>query len=142
MKKNILLIDDDSDDRELFSLACSSSGASCTTLADGNSMLPTLDRGEIGRPDIIFLDVNMPQVNGWQCLTQLKKNEHYKNIPVIMYSTSGHLEEIEKAKTLGAICFFMKPDDFIVLQQGLSLVVEHLQSGKLDQLGQNSKLFI
>lgn len=137
----ILLIDDDIDDRALFCEAALSTNSQCETLANGNLMIPKLDSGEIRRPDIIFLDVNMPQINGWECLNLLKQSEAYHTIPVIMYSTSGYQDDIAKAKQLGAAYFFVKPDDFFILQQGLAAVVKHLQAGNLDELSKNSKLF-
>jgi CheY-like chemotaxis protein len=66
-------------------------------------------------PDIIFLDVNMLQVTGWECLTRIKNSEQYRDIPVIMYSTSASNLDKQKAKKLGASGFLTKPSDFRML---------------------------
>ena len=142
MPKTILLIDDDRDDRDFFCQAVAKvSDLYCIALDDGNKMFPKLTNEEINRPDIIFLDVNMPQMNGWECLELLKHSERFKDIPVIMYSTSKHKEETDKAKVLGALYFFTKPSDFSVLKKGLSNLIEHLQNDRLDLLAENSDLF-
>ena len=95
---------------------------------------------EIEIPDIIFLDINMPIINGWQCLSVLKEQEIYKSIPVIMYSTSSHSEHVEKARQLGALCFFTKPPNFQNLKKSLEIVVTHLHSNSLSTLILNSPI--
>lgn len=143
MPDYILLVDDDRDDREFFCDAvCKVSNVSCVALQDGRLLFEQLSNKEIGMPGLIFFDVNMPQMDGWECLALLKQSEDYKEIPVIIYSTNGHEEEISKAKALGAKYFFTKPRDFAVLKQVLSDAIIHLQENKLDMLAANSKLFV
>jgi CheY-like chemotaxis protein len=92
MAYKLLLVDDDSDDRGFFADAVAqvSSEVSCITLSNGYALLPALS--ENGKPDIIFLDLNMPGLSGWDCLSLLKEHDSYKDIPVVMYSTSKHEE--------------------------------------------------
>ncbi|MBC7485318.1 MAG: response regulator [Cytophagaceae bacterium] len=73
---------------------------------DGQDSLTLLQ--EI-KPSIIFLDINMPGMNGWDCLTKLKSREKLKHIPAIMYSASSHKAEVDKAFTVDALSFFAKP---------------------------------
>ncbi|WP_185965588.1 response regulator [Flavobacterium zepuense] len=144
MNYKILLIDDDSDDRLFFRDAIekiSTGNVSCITLDDGHILVSTLAQSSDGRPDIIFTDINMPRMSGWEVLAMLKGHDTYKDIPVIMYSTSKHTEEITKAKELGALCFFNKPQDFRDLQNALTEVVKHLQAGTINQLCENSTIF-
>lgn len=114
MAKKVFLIDDDEDDRELFCEAMEEVAPEivCFTAANGRKALTQIVNKEIETPDIIFIDINMPIMNGWQCLAMLKEQEFYKGIPVIMYSTSSHSEDVEKAGELGALCFFTKPPNF------------------------------
>jgi CheY-like chemotaxis protein len=62
-------------------------------------------------PDYIFLDINMPFMNGQKCLTELKSNPVYSKIPVVMYSTTSNEQQIEECRILGA-SFLTKPNSF------------------------------
>ena len=141
--KKFLIVDDDSDDSEMFCEAFQEAipRSICFRAPNGRRALMALDNEEIELPDLIFLDINMPLMDGWQCLTKLKEGEPYQNIPVIMYSTSSYPEDVAKAQRLGALCFFSKPSNFNELKKGLSLVVEHLNMGSLDSLVHSSSLF-
>ena len=144
MHYKILLLDDDSDDRMLFEDAVNNvaSDVSCTTLSDEHDLLSALQAEADAKPKIIFLDINMPGMSGWEVLTLLKDHKDYSDIPIVMYSTSKHQEEITKAKTLGALCFFSKPSDFGILKKGLKIVIEHLKNNTIQQLGKDSDIFI
>lgn len=139
----ILLIDDDRDDREFFcdAIAKISSEVVCTTLENGRTLLQKLAKGEIERPDIIFLDVNVPEMSGWECLSLIKEYENFKNIPVIMYSTSKHEEDIIMAKKRGALCFFTKPFAISELYEALKDVIHHLEEGTIENLAVTSPRF-
>jgi CheY-like chemotaxis protein len=99
---------------------------------DGPEALTLLEEGYI--PSIIFLDINMPGMNGWQCLTKLKANEQFKAIPVVMYSTSSYQHEIEKAFQLGALAFFTKPNHYSLLKKNIKVVLDALSSGQLQSI--------
>ena len=83
-------------------------------------------------PDIIFLNVNMAVMNGWQSLKLLKEDSRYKQIPVIIVSTSSPQRKGDIAADLGAICYFTKPNDFNKLTQVLQLIVANLGAELLD----------
>jgi len=142
MEYTIVLVDDDGDDRLFFRDAVkkASRDISCITLEDGFALISYLKEDE-KQPDLIFLDINMPVMNGWECLSILKEDDAYRDIPVIMYSTSRHDEEISKAKDAGAFSFFNKPHDFTVLKQAVSDAIAHVLEGKLMELPEHSKLF-
>ena len=144
MASKILLIDDDKDDRELFCEAIEevNNEIICHTSTNCRTAIEKLNSKEIEVPDIIFLDINMPGISGWQCLVLLKENDAYKHIPVVMYSTTGHAIDIEKAHELGAFCFFLKPSDFKDLKESLSVLANHLFSNSLSSLTSNSKVFV
>ena len=90
MHKRILLADDDADDRALFCEAISEIDSSllCHAVSNGDQALKWLAQ-ERNRPDVIFLDVNMPVVTGWECIHQIKQKTELRHIPVIMYSTTS-----------------------------------------------------
>jgi len=145
-QKIILLADDDSDDTEMFREALSeiNSTSSSISAINGRELLKVLHELPTA-PQLIFLDVNMPVMNGWECLTYLKESETYKNIPVIMISTSSHRGEIDKAIMLGALCYFVKPHDFNDLTRLLQVITtnsgDHLKEA-LQKLQKNGSSYI
>lgn len=114
--KNILHIDDDEDDLELFALAVNRISSSTPTIPINNAAvaLEQLGVGTI-RPDVIFLDLNMPMMNGEQFLSRIKNNPTLSNIPVIIFSTSANPATIRALKQAGATEFITKPSDFTTL---------------------------
>lgn len=111
--QNILLIDDDDDDQEIFLLAVEqiSGTANCVAFSDATLALQKLSDFEI-LPDVIFLDLNMPVMNGQQFLAAIKENADVKHIPVIIFTTSAHAATIKLTKELGAADFITKPGSF------------------------------
>ena len=126
MVKRFLLIDDDSDDRELFSEALSliEPAIICDQATDAEEGFAWLQTSK-EEPDLIFLDINLPVMNGWQFLTRIKALSDKKHIPVIMYSTSSNLRDMKTAQDLGALCFITKPHAFKLLKGMLGVVVEY-----------------
>ncbi len=61
---------------------------------------------------MIFLDLNMPVMSGQQFLIEIKKNSQLQNIPIIIFSTSSHIETIRLMKELGAHDFITKPNKY------------------------------
>jgi CheY-like chemotaxis protein len=70
----------------------------------------------------------MPEISGWQCLTALKSDAITKHIPVLMYSTSSHHRDRQKATELGATGFITKPSDLKTLRTILSTIAANLHS--------------
>jgi CheY-like chemotaxis protein len=119
--KKIVVVDDDPDDIDLFKEAISETGSSykCYVANNGKDLLLQFASGSIDDPDIIFLDVNMPEMNGWECLMKLKGDRKLRDIPVLMYSTSSALRDAEKALQLGALGFYEKPHTYTHLRDFL-----------------------
>src|SRR5438477_6348857 len=113
MVKRFLLVDDDTDDRELFSEAVASINPViiCDLAADAQEALEKLYKKEY-TPDLIFLDINLPVMTGWQFLSNLKNTGEHRDIPVNMYSTSNNQRDKDIARDLGALCFITKPSAF------------------------------
>lgn len=116
--KNILLIDDDVEDQEMFLAAALeiADNVTCTAIGDTASALNKL-RNKVIEPDIIFLDLNMPVMNGQQFLTEIKKDETLKEIPVIIFTTSSHAPTKKITKDLGAQDFITKPNRYEELKK-------------------------
>lgn len=111
--QNILLIDDDEDDQEIFltALECTSKPVHCTVVDSAKKALNQIVKGEL-EADLIFLDLNMPLMNGQQFLAEIKKDENLRKIPVVILSTSSNSATVEQVKQLGARHFFTKPGRF------------------------------
>jgi CheY-like chemotaxis protein len=109
--RNILLIDDDEDDQEIFLAALRHVSASVSVIAERNAGV-ALDKlaARLLAPDLIFLDLNMPGMNGQQFLSAIKKGIELKDIPVIIYSTSSQSSMIIHTKEMGAAGYITKPD--------------------------------
>jgi CheY-like chemotaxis protein len=133
--RSIFLVDDDEDDRSLFKEAVSvlDKNIQCWTASDGQQALDMLQFELVVTPDVIFLDLNMPKMNGLEFLKNLKKLRNFKSIPVIIYTTSSNPEDIRKTKELGATDYLTKPSDFDQLYQKLITILnKHLVPSYLD----------
>jgi CheY-like chemotaxis protein len=124
--KSILIIDDDIDDCQIFCEAIKevASDAKCVSIVDSDKALQHLAKATAELPDLIFLDINMPLMNGKECLSALKRNQKLKHIPVVMYSTTFNPTEIKTYYSLGAQDFIVKPNEYTRLVKELSKVLE------------------
>lgn len=122
--QSILLIDDDIEDQEIFTLALSkvSDALNCKAFTSAKEALSQLDTQKV-KPDVIFLDLNMPIMTGEEFLKEIKNIDHLKNIPVIIFSTSSNTSTILKTKELGAKEFITKPNRFDVLVELLKPII-------------------
>jgi len=118
----VFLIEDDFDDQEIFSIALEKAdqSAKCVFANDGIQALEKINKDATLTPDFIFIDINMPRMNGQQCLSEIKKIERLKNVPVFMFSTAADPEGIEDNKNLGAADFIVKPSSIKELTEILS----------------------
>lgn len=76
-------------------------------------------------PDVIFLDLNMPGMDGKECLRELKRDDRLASIPVLMYSTSSHARDIEETMQSGAVGFITKPSDVRELKKIIDTIAEN-----------------
>lgn len=116
------LVDDDLDDLEIFALAVEDLNGSirCVTALDGVEAIEKLRNDESFVPDFIFLDLNMPRMNGKQCLQEIRKITRLMATPVIIYSTSSNRRDIDETMQLGAAHFLTKPSSISSLTKELS----------------------
>ena len=108
-----LIVDDDADDRMLFIEAVKEIDETieCKTANNGQLALNLLKNTENALPDFIFLDIRMPRIDGKKCLSEIKKDERLKHIPVIIYTTSKAVEESKELMSMGAFHFISKPSN-------------------------------
>jgi CheY-like chemotaxis protein len=105
------MIDDDADDREAFEVALREIDPKieCITANSGEEGLEKLDEGSI-IPSYIFLDLNMPGMDGWECLREIKKRKQLKHIPVIIFSTAECLKDRLELQRLEIARYITKPN--------------------------------
>jgi DNA-binding response OmpR family regulator len=121
----VLIIDDDTEDRELFLEALKEVDGNIKGISaqDGREAMRLLENELVILPDFIFLDINMPIMNGKECLINLKKHRKLKAIPIVMYSTTSDTNEIKDFYKLGAYDFLIKPSNFRNLVEALESII-------------------
>jgi len=125
---NILLADDDIDDCDFFKQALNELPLSTFLIAvnDGEQLMEQLTNETNILPDVLFLDLNMPRKNGFECLLEIKLNEKLKHFPIIMFSTSLEQEVVNRLYKDGAQYFIRKPTEYAkfkkMIQQALTLI--------------------
>lgn len=110
----VLIVDDDMEDQELLREAIKEVDKSvhCLGAKNGEEALDMLHTLVPKLPQLIFLDLNMPRMNGKIFLRKLKQLGALNEIPVIIYTTSKMQVDIEETKQLGALQFITKPNSF------------------------------
>ena len=117
----ILYADDDAEDRELFADALKEILPTTKLILAGHGKEVIQKLSALSKsPDYIFLDINMPIMDGYDCLVKLKELSHTKHIPVIMYTTSSNAMELKKYMALGASAFVIKEPSFQGIKNSLT----------------------
>lgn len=109
----ILLADDDADDCLLFKDALGELplDTQLSTVPNGEQLMTVLNQME-PLPDLLFLDLNMPRKNGFDCLLEIKRNERLRRLPVIILSTSVEENMVNLLYASGAEYYICKPNEF------------------------------
>ncbi|MFA6150182.1 MAG: response regulator [Chitinophagaceae bacterium] len=121
----VLLADDDVDDRLFFKEAFEEIKIKTEVqiVKDGMELMNHLCKPGINLPHILFLDLNMPRKTGMECLVEIKTMEQFKDIAIVIYSTSASEQDIEQTFVNGANVYIKKPNDFNTLKKILSEVI-------------------
>lgn len=130
----IFLADDDPDDRHLFgeALKRANINATLSTFTHCSPLLKHLENGMIF-PDLIFLDINMPLLNGKECLRKIREEARFLHIPVIIYSTSATDDDIEDTFRDGANLYVAKPFAFAAQVAMFQKIIELYIAGTLEK---------
>lgn len=126
MDRQILMADDDADDRFLLKAAFEDNDVPNPLLffEDGERLLHYLsDLPSEGQPVLIFLDLNMPKLDGREVLHTLRANKFWNSIPIIIFSTSNAPDDIRSAYQLGANSYIVKPSSY----EGLKEIILNVQ---------------
>lgn len=119
MNYNLLLADDDEDDCLFFKEALSflPFNVNLSIVNDGGALMKFLSDNLQNLPDILFLDLNMPRKNGFECLLEIKMIAELQNLPIIVFSTSLDPIIVDSVFERCAIYYIRKPCDFAKLKK-------------------------
>jgi len=103
--QNILLVEDDPFLIDIYTTKLKESGFSVEVANDGEV---ALRKARENKPDLVILDIVLPQIDGWEILRKIKSEPEFKNLKVIILSNLGQKEEVEKGMKLGAVKYLIK----------------------------------
>ena len=131
MKKSlqILLIEDDPDDVELFREALNDNHVlhDMHVVMQGDEVIPHLQQSST-LPEVILLDLNLPKIHGKEILKTLKSGDAFKDIPVVILTTSSAKTDIEFCLNAGAEKFITKPTNTEGFDQLVTAVIDIVSS--------------
>src|SRR6187431_1679646 len=113
--KRVLLVEDDRDDQSLFceSLKELYPGFICEMANDGPQALEMIAQNTFY--DYIFIDLNLPKLDGFQVLEAIQQTKLVQNLPLIILSSTSRQSDIDRCHDLGATSFYTKPSSFTEL---------------------------
>jgi CheY-like chemotaxis protein len=107
MAHRILVVEDEPENRLFIGLMLRTEGFEVLEAEDGRAALELLESGT--RPDIILLDVMMPELNGWEVFERLRAHPEWSRIPVVMLTALAQRTDVERAVKLGVDGYLTKP---------------------------------
>lgn len=119
----VLLIEDEESLRNLYTKILSTKNYTIETAADGIDALSVL---ETFRPDVIVLDIVMPNYNGLEFLKILKNNDDFKSIPVVMLTAFSEMRKITECLEMGAVGYITKDSTIEEIVQRLNLLLDSI----------------
>ena len=124
--RDILIADDDSDDASFLAEAIQHilPSAKCVHVRDGIAALRHIKTN--AKPDLVFLDLNMPLKNGIDCLKDISNLELLPDTPIVIYSTSQNIKDIDQAYKYNASFYIIKPSSFTELCKVISTAIVFL----------------
>ena len=105
--KKIIIAEDDKFLSSAYKLKLTAAGFEVMVVANGQELLDSLKKFN---PDLVILDLVMPVLDGFAALEQIKSDDNFKKIPIIVASNLGQKEDIDRTKALGVSEFFIKSD--------------------------------
>jgi DNA-binding response OmpR family regulator len=119
----IFLIEDDMDDIELLQDAMAGISHDMHIANDGDAAVELIKSGTIV-PDIIILDLNLPKIHGREVLLEIKSFDAYRNIPLVILTTSSAIEDITYAYENGANKYLIKPHTGDELKEIVKMILQ------------------
>lgn len=119
-KKKILVVEDNEDNREIFVFRLQQLDFEVLVASNGKEALEIASRS---KPDLIFMDLRMPVMDGWEATRALRQTEWGRDLPVIAVTAHAMKEEREKALNAGCNEFILKPVDYSIIQRTIQRLV-------------------
>jgi DNA-binding response OmpR family regulator len=101
----VLLVEDEPYLTDVYNTKLEKSGFKIKLVNDGNKVIEALEEF---KPDILLLDIVLPNVDGWEVLKKIEKKEEFKKLPIIILSNLGQKQEVMKGLNLGATKYLIK----------------------------------
>ncbi len=108
MSLKVLAVDDSRTMRDMLNLALNGAGFNVSLAEDGKKGLETLDAAS---PDVIITDINMPIMDGFEFIENVRKTEQYRSVPILVLTTESAQEMKMRARDAGATGWIVKPFD-------------------------------
>lgn len=123
-RKRIIVAEDNPADAALTKMAFEATRLPITLhhVVDGTALIHFLENENLEEVSLILLDLNMPKMGGIDVLKHLQKEEELKKIPVIIFSSSTHAEDVKTCYSLGANAYVRKPIDIKDHQKTISAI--------------------
>lgn len=126
MGNKILVVDDDADITDFIKLVLEEAGYEVVTAENGRAALKQVIKE---KPDLILLDVMMPEMSGWEVCELIKCNEESKNVPVIMITAKSEVQSKVKGMQVGANGYVTKPFEIDDVIEKVRLMLESKNGG-------------
>ena len=105
----ILLVEDNASSRDMLSRLLNSRGFDVVIALDGKEAIA---RAESERPDLILMDMNLPELDGWEAARQIKASPAIQTVPIIGLTAHAQAEDRERALAVGCVDYHAKPIEF------------------------------
>ena len=119
-KQRILVVDDSEDMRELLQRLLERAGYRVVLAADGQA---SLTQAKLHHPDLILMDLSLPDMDGWEAVRHLRKMPEFGSIPIIAVTAHVSPQEEERAMAAGCTAHIGKPFDTRVLLQSIACLL-------------------
>lgn len=97
---------------------------------NGKEGVEYFEETESSETDFVLLDLNMPVMNGFEFLENIRKNEKLKDLPVVVHTTSDNIEDLKKCRALGISGYFVKHIDYTIYKTNLQNIVNYWAESK------------
>lgn len=118
----ILIVEDNEENRDSMSRRLQRRGFSVVLAEDGKA---GVEMAQTEKPDLILMDMNMPELDGWEAIRQIKTAAETRNLPVIALTAHGMSRDRDRALGLGFIAYHTKPVDFPELLAQIEAILQN-----------------